>query len=107
MNGVIEQAVDEKIKGLENRIKQLESELALARQASLNPMLGNLRLHGAILLYLGDKLKEEFGADLEQRFGSDIARDSVRHLFSINNAPVTDECRAELRTALNNGNTLW
>ena len=105
-NDVVLETLTEKIQRQERFIAQLQADLEQARQASVDTMLGQLRLREAVLLYVGhdaDKLAQQ----IAENFGSEVARAVSNSLFVLDNAPVPTEAREALRAATNHGMNRW
>ena len=64
-----------------------QAELERARQASVDTMLGQLRLREAVLLYVGRDV-DSFEQQIAENFGSDVARAVSNSLFVLDNVPV-------------------
>lgn len=88
----------EKVYHLEHRNSELKNELDKARSASLEAMLGPLRLREAVLVHFGTAPIEQFAEKLAVEFGSDIAHQALRHMFDLNNASIEDNVREAFRT---------
>lgn len=100
------EALIEKIRGQDRLISLLQDDLERSRQASVNTMLGQLRLREAVLLYVGQDA-DSFAQQLTENFGSDVARAVTNSLFVLNNAPVPPEAREAFRKATNHGMNRW
>jgi len=96
----------ELVEGSPGAIRQLQDDLERTRQASVNTMLGQLRLREAVLLYVGQDA-DSFAQQLTENFGSDVARAVTNSLFVLNNAPVPPEAREAFRKATNHGMNRW
>lgn len=107
MEAVIEQALLEKIQRLEVHVKRLEADLQLARDGSLETMIGQLRLREVVLLYVGEKGIQEFADQLSRELGSEMTRLATRHLFALNHAPLEQEQRETFRAIFNHGMNRW
>ena len=106
-NDVLLEALTEKIQRQERFIAELQAELQLARQGSVETMLGQLRLREAVLLYVGrdaDKLIRDLDAEFR---GHDAVRAVSNSLFVLDNAPVPAEVREALRKATDRGVKRW
>lgn len=104
---VVLETATEKIQRQDRFIAQLQAELHLARQASVETMLGRLRLREAVLLYVGhdaDKLIDDLDAEFH---GHDAVRAVSNSLFVLDNAPVPPEVREAIRQATNRGMNRW
>lgn len=102
MDAVAEQVLTEKIQRQDQLIAQLQADLELAREASIERMLGQLRLRETVLMYVG---KDAGGLrrQLAEAFGGDVARVVSNSLFVLDNAPVPSEVRESIRQATNHG----
>lgn len=105
-NDVVLETLTEKIQRQERFIAQLQADLEQARQASVDTMLGQLRLREAVLLYVGQDA-DNFTQQIAENFGSDVARAVSNSLFVLDNAPVPAEAREALRAATNHGMNRW
>lgn len=105
-NDVILETLTEKIQWQERFIAQLQADLEQARQASVDTMLGQLRLREAVLLYVGQDV-DNFAQQIAEDFGSDIARAVSNSLFVLDNAPVPPEAREAIRKVTNRGMNRW
>jgi hypothetical protein len=105
-NEVVLETLTEKIQRQERFIAQLQADLEQARQASVDNMLGQLRLREAVLLYVGQDA-DHFAQQIAENFGSEVARAVSNSLFVLDNAPVPTEVREALRTATNHGMNRW
>lgn len=103
---VVVDVLTEKIKRQEAQIKHLVQELQEARKASVGHMLGELRLREAVLLYVGTDAVS-FDKRFRDDFGIELQTTALRHLFVLDNAPVSDSVREEFRAAFNRGMNLW
>ena len=65
-NDVVLDTLTEKVHRQDRFIAELQAELQLARQASVETMLGQLRLREAVLLYVG---QDADNFTIEQRTG--------------------------------------
>ncbi|MFB8831944.1 hypothetical protein ACE0DR_27735 [Azotobacter sp. CWF10] len=104
---VMESTLVEKIQHLEQFVMELQDELRRARAATLESMLGTLRLRETVLLYVGNQDKTQFCEQLHREFGSQVAFPVDLHLFVLNNAPLPEEQREALRAAFNHGMNKW
>lgn len=100
-NDVVLKTLTEKIERQDRIIAELQYELQLTRQASLEGMLGPLRLREAVLLYVGQDA--DFTQQIAEAFGSDVARAVSAHLFVLDKAPVLPEVREAMRKAIDHG----
>ena len=105
-NDVVLDTLTEKVQRQDRFIAELQAELQLARQASVETMLGQLRLREAVLLYVGQDA-DNFAQQIAENFGSDAARAVSNSLFVLDNAPVPTEAREALRAACNHGMNRW
>lgn len=103
---VVLETLTEKIQQQDRFIAELQAELQRARQASVEVMLGQLRLREAVLLYVGQDA-DNFAQQIAKNFGSDVARAVSNSLFVLDNAPVSTEAREALRIATNHGLNRW
>ena len=95
---VVLETLTEKIQRQDRLIAQLQADLEQARQASVDRMLGQLRLREAVLLYVGNEA-DNFAQQLAENFGSEVARAVSANLFVLDNAPVLPEAREAIRQA--------
>lgn len=100
------ETLTEKVQRQERFIAELQGALQEARQASVATMLGQLRLREAVLLYVGTDA-DNFGQQLVENFGGDIARVVSNSLFVLDRAPVSPETREAFRKATNHGMDRW
>lgn len=105
-NDEVLEALTEKIRRQERFIAQLQNDLERARQAAVDAMLGQLRLRGAVLLYVGQD-SAGFRQQLVETFGGEVARAVSNSLFVLDNAPVSHEVREAIRAATNHGMNRW
>lgn len=105
-NDVVLETLTEKIQRQDRFIAELQAELQQARQASVDAMLGQLRLREAVLLYVGQDA-DNFAQQIAEAFGSDVARAVSNSLFVLDNAPVSSEVRDAIRKATNQGMNRW
>lgn len=105
-NDVVLGTLTEKIQRQDRFIAELQAELQRAREASVETMLGQLRLREAVLLYVGQDA-DNFAQQIAENFGSDVARAVSNSLFVLDNAPVPTEAREALRVATNHGMNRW
>ena len=103
---VVIETLTEKIQRQDRFIAQLQADLEIARQASVDNMLGQLRLREAVLLYVGQDA-DSFARQIAESFGGDVARAVSNSLFVLDNAPVSTEAREALRAATNHGMNRW
>lgn len=99
-------ALLDKIQRQDRFIAELQAELQSARQASVDTMLGQLRLREAVLLYVGHDA-DNFAQQIAESFGSEVARTVSASLFVLNNAPVSSDTREAIRKATNHGMNRW
>lgn len=105
-NDVVLETLTEKIQRQDRFIAELQAELQQARQASVDTMLGQFRLREAVLLYVGQD-PGDFGRQIVENFGSEVARAVSNSLFVLDNAPIPSEVRESLRKATNHGMNRW
>lgn len=105
-NEVVLEALTEKIQRQDRFISQLQADLEQARAASVDTMLGQLRLREAVLLYVGQD-PDNFAQQIAETFGGNVARVVSNSLFVLDNAPVSTEAREALRVATNHGMNRW
>lgn len=105
-NDVVLETLTEKIQRQDRFIAELQAELHQARQASVDAMLGQLRLREAVLLYVGQDA-DNFAQQIAESFGSDVARAVSNSLFVLDSAPVPSEVRESIRRATNRGMNRW
>lgn len=105
-NDVVLETLTEKIQRQEQFIAQLQADLEHARQASVDTMLGQLRLREAVLLYVGQDA-DNFAQQIAENFGADVARAVSSSLSVLDNAPVPPEAREAIRRATNRGMNRW
>lgn len=103
----VENALIEKIGRLERHISKLENDLRQARSATLDAVLGPLRLREVALVYFGDEEIEGYATTLAQEFDAHVADQVLCHVFDLNGAPVTDEQREAIRRSFNHGMDRW
>lgn len=103
---VLLDTLTEKIQQQECFIAELQAELQQVRQAAIGPMLGQLRLREAVLLYVGREA-DSFVQQLPENFGSEVARAVSTSLFVLDNAPMPAEIREAIRKATNHGMDRW
>lgn len=106
MDAVVEQVLTEKIQRQDRFIAELQAELQQTRQASVETMLGQLRLREAVLLYVGQDA-DNFTQQIAEKFGGEVARAVSGSLFVLDNAPVPPEVREAIRNATNHGLNRW
>ena len=104
---IVEAALVEKIRRLERFVAELQDELQRTRAATLDAMLGQLRLREAVLLYVGTEDAARFSERLHCEFGSEVANQTLRHLFVLNNAPLPEGQRESLRAVFDHGMSRW
>lgn len=105
-NDVVLESLTEKIQRQDRFIAQLKADLEQARQASVDRMLGQLRLREAVLLYVGQNA-DSFAQQIAETFGDEVARAVSNSLFVLDNAPVPSEAREAIRKATNHGMNRW
>jgi hypothetical protein len=103
---VVLDTLAEKIQRQDRFIAQLQADLEVARQASVDRMLGQLRLREAVLLYVGQDA-DNFAQQIAENFGRDVARAVTNSLFVLDNAPVPPEAREAFRKATIHGMNRW
>lgn len=96
----------DKIEQQERTIADLRVELERVRQASIDTMLGQLRLREAVLLYIGQDT-DCFAKTIAELFGKDAAWAVMTSLFVLDNAPVEPNVREAMRIAANHGMNRW
>lgn len=106
-NEVVVRVLTENVKRLERHIAELHRELEKEKAASLEAMLGPLRLRQAVLVYFGKETLDHFSEKLAEDFGSDIANQALRHMFDINRAPIDTSQQEAFRTSFAGGLSLW
>lgn len=104
---IIDKALTSKIKRLEEQVLVLKAELESARIASVQNLLGPLRVRQAVLVYFGDKKTADFAAEIEEKLGFEVANAICRHLFNLNNAPIDTDQRETLLKAFHGGCCKW
>lgn len=105
---VAEIAITERIQRLEATIARLQEELAQAEAgAVMAGVMGELRARAAILLYVGTKTPDALRQEFMEAFGVNVAQQAMRHLFYLNNAPVSPLVLNEMRTAFDGGMSRW
>jgi len=104
---VVEAALVEKILRLERFVAELQDELQRTRAATLDALLGPLRLREAVLLYIGTTDAGRFSEQLHREYGSEVANQILRHLFVLNNAPLPEGQRESLRAVFDHGMSRW
>lgn len=97
-NEVVLETLTEKIQRQERFIAQLQAYLEQARQASVDTMLGQLRLREAVLLYVGQDA-DKFPQQIAENFGSEVARAVSHSLFVLDDAPVSSEVQVVINMA--------
>ena len=105
-NEVVLETLTEKIQRQERFIAQLQADLEQARLASVDTMLGQLRLREAVLLYVGQDA-DNFAQQIADNFSSEVAQAVSNSLFVLDNAPVSSEVRESIRKATNHGMNRW
>lgn len=105
-NDVVFETLTQKIQRQERFIAQLQADLEQARQASVDTMLGQLRLREGVLLYVGQDA-DNFAQQIAENFGGDVARAVANSLFVLDNAPVPPEAREAIRSATTRGMNRW
>jgi hypothetical protein len=97
----------EKIERLERHTAYLESELAKARAASVDGLLGPLRLRQMALVYFGTEPFASVEYELAREFGPDVANGITRHLFDLQRAPLQAQQREAVQAAFAHGDSKW
>lgn len=100
------EALTEKIQRQDRLIAELQAALQRAREASVDRVLGQLRLREAVLLYVGqdaNKLIDDLGVE----FARDVVSAVSNSLFVLDNAPVPAEVRDAIRKATKHGMNRW
>lgn len=105
-NDVVLESLTEKTQRQDRFIAQLQADLEHAREASVDRMLGQLRLREAVLLYVGQNA-DSFAQQIAETFGDEVARAVSNSLFVLDNAPVPSEAREAIRKATNHGMNRW
>jgi hypothetical protein len=101
------ETLTEKIQRQERLIHQLHADLSRARELSIHRVFGQLRLRGAVLLYVGHD-EAKLLRDIDEEFGGDDAsRDVSSALFVLDNAPVAPDVKDAIRKAVNGGMNRW
>jgi len=100
-------ALTEKVARLERHAACLEEELRKARAASVQGLLGPLRLRGAVLVYFGPEPLASFVDDLDREFDPKIRNDVMRHLFDLHCAPFQAAQREAFRASFRGGMYKW
>lgn len=100
-------ALAEKAQRLERHTAYLESELAKARAASVEGLLGPLRLRQIALVYFGAEPFASVEYELAREFGSDVVNGIVRHLFDLDRAPLPAPQKEAIKTAFATGESKW
>lgn len=102
-------ALIEKKNRLQARIKDLEQRLRNTQRITLDT-LGPLRLRQTILVYIGtEDTPQQFETKLVDDFGHDAAGLIERHLYYLEQSPLTVEVRDAIRDAYIQGGsfTKW
>lgn len=98
-HAAIYDALIEKNNRLQATIKELEQSLRNAQRITLDT-LGPLRLRQTILVYIGtEDTPQQFEAKLVDAFGLDAAGLIERHLYYLEQSPLTVEVRDAIRDA--------
>lgn len=103
---VIVKTLTDKIEQQDRTIADLHAAIEKVRQTSVEAMLGQLRLRGALLLYIGQDA-DNFAKAIADNFGFDTASAVLNCLFVLDNAPVKPEVRDAIRFAANQGMNRW
>lgn len=106
MEPTTETVLVQKIEALERTVSRLQTELHEARESSIHNMVGQLRLHEAVLLYVGPDVTT-FVEQLEQEYGNDTASRIASNLFNLHTAPVSQYTRDAMSRAINHGMGRW
>jgi hypothetical protein len=106
-NRVVLDSLTEKIQQQGRFITELQAKLQIAREASVPTILGQLRLRGAVLLYVGHDV-DTLIAGLDAKFpGHEAVHAVANSVFVLDNAPVAVEVRDAIRKATNGGMNRW
>ncbi len=97
----------EKIVELKRTVAQLRQQLEETRAAAIGDLSGALRLRETVLLYVGKDSAEVLQQNFIEAFGFDVAQQAMRHLFCLDNAPVSAHVREHMRLAFNHGMNRW
>lgn len=100
-------ALAEKVQRLERHTEYLEKELAKARAASVDGLLGPLRLRQMALVYFGSEPFASVEYELARDFGTEVMNGITRHLFDLQRAPLSVPQREAIQTAFDGGNSKW
>lgn len=99
------------INTLQARVKQLERQLQNELEYHAQPRPGefanaikSLRLHGLILLHVGDQDGQQLQEQLAQH---PQLREVIDVVWPLSSAPVAPGVREALKVASNRGNTRW
>lgn len=99
VNDAVTKALLEKIERLEAANAALKARLdSIATTNRIDLMLGQLRLHEGVLVYIGED-PGDFERFVKQHFG----RDGLRHLFWLDQLPLSAEVRMAVRECLKGG----
>lgn len=104
---IIDKALTDKIRQLEAHVAVLKTELEAARIASVQNLLGPLRLRQAVLVYFGQAQVADFAAEIEEKFGCEVADAICQHLFNLNNASIDTDQREAMFKAFHGGCYKW
>ncbi len=101
--------LSEKIHHQNNLIKTQQEELAAKDKFpdSLDSGLSRLRRHGAILLYLGSESLDTLVQNSIKNNDPEMIAILSRHLFMLDQSPLSPEVRDEIRNAAENGMNKW
>lgn len=105
------QALLNKIADQAVQIAALQDQLNTHTSMQIDPSylastLSSLRLHGAVLVYVGSD-RQSFDEQVLETFG-DQCKDAIYgSLFILENAPVSVETREEMNKAFKNGMNRW
>lgn len=106
MNDNTEQVLTERIQEQEQIISNLRKRLQAAEENSADCVVRRLRLHGTILLHVaGDMPKYEGSVRAEglERIGEDL----ISQTWDLDSAPLSDDVKAAVKSACNNGLCQW
>lgn len=97
---VTEKTLVEKIQQLERHVAFQQDELDKFRLEQLGETMALIRLHGAVLMYIGDESIEQFYEQIEQRLGGEVASQALKHLFNLNDFQPPRELKNSIRTVV-------
>lgn len=98
---------DKTIAELKRTVEQLRQQLEEARTYPIGDLTGALRLRETVLLYVGEEPSDALQQKFIEEFGFDVAQQAMRHLFYLENAPVSAVVREQMRAAFNHGMNRW